>query len=78
MRTDEPSAAHQQIGHLAGVLGLQARSRRNALQASRLLRVRRSEQRDADAAVRATRAPEMIPPVDARETDPRRTQPRGR
>ena len=53
MHTDQPSPAHPHIGYLAAVLSLQARSRRNALQAARLLRVRRAEQREVDDAVAA-------------------------
>jgi hypothetical protein len=41
---------------LISVLGLQGRSRRNALRASHVLRAHRVERREADAAVRAAAA----------------------
>jgi hypothetical protein len=43
--------------HIAGVLNLQARSRRNALHASRLLQARRAEQVEVARVVRLITAP---------------------
>jgi hypothetical protein len=40
------------LGHIAGLFDLQARSRRNALEASRLMQARRAEQFEADRALR--------------------------
>ena len=41
------------MSHLAGLLNLQDRARRNALSATRVLRVRRADQVEADHAVQA-------------------------
>jgi hypothetical protein len=55
------------VSHIGGVLNLQARARRNALQATRVLRVRRDEQVEADRAVRVAAAIPPDAPADTSE-----------
>ena len=44
------------MSHISGLLSLQARSRRNALSAARLLRARRGERAEVELAVDAAEA----------------------
>lgn len=70
MSADQPSGVQQNVGRLTALLDLQARSRRNALQATRLIRLRRAEQHEADDAVRSSDPSEALTPTPARETEP--------
>ena len=60
------------MSHLSGQLNLQARSRRNALHATRVLRMRRAEQRELTRALEQSRAgPCGVPAPSTSPEDPR-------